>query len=208
MVYFVSNLEKDEYVTPKTFWALLATTVITMIALAGTFFIYILFGLAPTVSMACNAVLLALWTPTFGVLWFHTKNTISDACSVTSWFDGTGVMVCHIYKALFAFAMFGVVSTLAALGLDVLVFKNTVSRGKYSQMRDHMGIAAPMTAPRYNDSRGSVNLDQPPQQYTTPSTQRPDQSGYEVPEEQFNYDNDTSYQGGHVPEMEAERTTT
>ena len=88
------------------------------------------------------------------------------------------------------------VSTLAALLLDILVFRRTVSRGKYKQMVDEKpaGIAAPYNAPEYSDSRGSIQL----QQYTTPTSQHPDRAGYEVPEEQFNYD--TSYHGGHEPD--------
>jgi hypothetical protein len=58
------------------------------------------------------------------------------------------------------------------------------------------GIAPPYNAPEYSDSRNSVQLTQ----YTSPSTERPDRSGYEVPEEQFNYD--TSYHGGHEPAAE------
>jgi hypothetical protein len=88
------------------------------------------------------------------------------------------------------------VATLLALALDVFVFRRTISRGKYKQMdaeKPH-GIAAPLGEPGYADARGSIS----DEQYVTPQTQRPDQSGYEVPEEQFNYD--TSYHGGHVPE--------
>jgi hypothetical protein len=55
------------------------------------------------------------------------------------------------------------------------------------------GIAPPYSAPEYSDSRGSIALEG----YSAPATQKDDQSGYEVPEEQFNYD--TSYRGGHQP---------
>jgi hypothetical protein len=57
------------------------------------------------------------------------------------------------------------------------------------------GIAAPFSAPQYSDSRSSIQLTN----YTSPETQHGDQSGYTVPEEQFNYD--TSYRGGHDPEL-------
>ena len=78
-----------------------------------------------------------------------------------------------------------------------MVFRRTVSRGKYKQMVDEKpaGIAAPYNAPEYSDSRGSIQL----QQYTTPASHNPERAGYEVPEEQFNYD--TSYHGGHEPDM-------
>jgi hypothetical protein len=77
-----------------------------------------------------------------------------------------------------------------------VIFRRTISRGKYKQMLDEkpQGIAAPFSAPQYSDSRQSIQL----AEYVTPSTQREDQSGYAIPEEQFNYD--TSYRGGHDPE--------
>jgi hypothetical protein len=90
---------------------------------------------------------------------------------------------------------------LLALALDIFVFRRTISRGKYKQMdaeKPH-GNAAALGAPGYSDSRGSIDQNQ--EEYVTPQTQRPDQSGYEVPEEQFNYD-DTSYHGGHVPDTD------
>jgi hypothetical protein len=85
-----------------------------------------------------------------------------------------------------------------ALALDIFVFRRTISRGKYKQM--DAGKADGNAAAGYSDSRGSI--DERQDQYVTPQTQRPDQSGYmyEVPEEQFNYD--TAYQGGHVPDTE------
>ena len=61
------------------------------------------------------------------------------------------------------------------------------------------GIGAPgvpYDAPVYSDSRSSIALEH----YTAPNTQKDDRSGYAVPEEQFNYDHDISYHGGHQPE--------
>jgi len=92
------------------------------------------------------------------------------------------------------------VSTLIAVVLDVIVWRKTVSRGKSTVMKGEKGVGIgapnqPYDLPQYADSRSSLSGDQ----YVTPSTQRGDRSGYEVPEEQFNYDADTSYKGGHQP---------
>lgn len=46
-------------------------------------------------------------------------------------------MVCRVYKALFAFALFGLLATLAALLLDLHVFKRATQRGSYNQMLDY-----------------------------------------------------------------------
>jgi len=200
MWYFLWNLIHEDFETPRTFWTLLAASLATMITLAGTLLIYLLFGLSPFVSLCVNGLLLALWAPSFAFLWYWTRKTLSDVCSAKTWQDETGIMICRIYKALFAFSALGLVSTLLALALDVFVFRRTISRGKYKQMdaeKPH-GNAAALDAPGYSDARGSIGETE--EQYVTPQTQRPDQSGYEVPEEQFNYD--TSYHGGHVPDTE------
>ena len=89
------------------------------------------------------------------------------------------------------------VTTTCAVLLDLYVFRRSVARGKYAQMRDGgeklAGIApAPYGAQRYADSRNSISVDQ----YSTPGTTN--REGYEVPQEQFEYD--TSYRGGHQPD--------
>jgi len=196
MFFFIWNLVHEAFSPPKTFWTLLAASLLTFLSLIATVILYAFFGLSPLWNLVINGVLLGLWTPAFAFLWFWTKKTMSHVCSLKTWEDSTGIMICRVYKTLFAFTAFGVASTLAAVLLDIVIFRRTVSRGKYAQMVDHekpAGIAPPYAAPQYSDSRSSIQLNQ----YTTPSTQMADRSGYEVPEEQFNYD--TAYQGGHQP---------
>jgi len=198
MYYFIWNLMHENFYAPKTFWVLLAASILTFLSLIATVILYAFFRLSPLWNLLINGVLLGLWAPGFAFLWFYSRKTLGDVCSKATWEDLTGIMVCRLYKALFAFATLGVASTLAAVLLDLIIFRRTVSRGKYKQMSDHekpSGISpAPYSAPQYSDSRNSVQLDQ----YTTPETRKADGSGYEVPAEQFNYD--TAYQGGHQPE--------
>jgi hypothetical protein len=122
MWFFLWNLINEHFDTPKTFWTvgtprlsvsdpdmiqLLAAATATMLTLAGTLLIYLLFGLAPFVSLCINGLLLALWAPSFGFLWYWTRKTLSQVCSPKTWRDDTGVMVCRIYKVLFAFCALG-----------------------------------------------------------------------------------------------------
>jgi len=196
MFYFIWNLIHEGFSAPKTFWTLLAASLLTFLGLIATTILYAFFGLSPLWNLIMNGVLIGLWAPAFAFLWFWTKKTLAHVCSQGTWGDTTGIMICRVYKALFAFTAFGVASTLAALLLDSVIFRRTVSRGKYAQMVDRekpAGIAPPYASPQYSDSRSSIQLNQ----YTTPTTQKADQSGYEVPTEQFSYD--TSYQGGHQP---------
>jgi hypothetical protein len=90
---------------------LLAAALATMITLIGTLLIYLLFGLSPFVNLCVNGLLLALWAPSFGFLWYWTRKTLSHVCSPKTWQDDTGIMICRIYKALFAFSALGLYVT-------------------------------------------------------------------------------------------------
>jgi hypothetical protein len=127
MFYFIWNLVHEEFEAPKTFWTvscpyrsvtaclpkltdsqLLAASLLTFLTLIGTMIVYAFFGLSPLWNLCINALLLILWAPAFAFLWFWTKKTQSHVCSQKTWEDETGIMICRIYKALFAFSMFGV----------------------------------------------------------------------------------------------------
>lgn len=113
------------------------------------------------------------------------------------------------------------VSTLLALLLDIHIFRRTISRGKYHQMgagapagaRSGRGSHAPTPklAPFYSDDEGRiVDVEERRRggsdaeddgddvrhaaQHHVGGQKRGDGSGYEVPEEQFEYD--TEYRGG------------
>lgn len=118
---------------------------------------------------------------------------MSHVCNKSNWEDETGIMVCRIYKALFAFTLLGFVSTFAAALLDIFVFRRATARGKYNQMQN-------IEEKRAFDAPDSV-LGLDPSRYETQKpfnsqpAHTPRATGYAVPEEQFNYD--TGYQGAH-----------
>jgi hypothetical protein len=68
---------------------------------------HIFFGLSPRVNLVLNSVLLGLWAPGFGFLWYYSRGTLSHVCNTANWTEEVGIMVCRIYKALFAFALEG-----------------------------------------------------------------------------------------------------
>ncbi|KAF2669773.1 hypothetical protein BT63DRAFT_371566 [Microthyrium microscopicum] len=196
MFYFIWNLVHEDFDPPRTFWILLAASLSTFFFLIGSMLVYACIGLSPRINMIGNLVLFLLWVPSFGYLWFFTRATLGHVCNRENWTGPVGIMVCRIYKALFAFAMLGSVTTVAALILDIVVWRRTTSRGKYAQMPDNrekpVGIGAPgrpYNAPAYSDSRSSIALEQ----YTAPNAAYGERADYALPEEQFSYD--TSYGG-------------
>lgn len=48
-----------------------------------------------------------LWGAAFGMLSWWASKTLTHRCKIEDWNDETGVMVCRIYKALYAFGCCG-----------------------------------------------------------------------------------------------------
>lgn len=88
-------------------------------------------------------------------------------------------------------------STLAALLLDIYVFKRSTRRGKYNQMMD---VDTKRSGPGPQQSPWSTHVEDPDVEQRPYSDQRtkksPGQTGYALPAEQFAYD-DTGYHGVH-----------
>lgn len=55
-----------------------------------------------------NVVSSVLWAVGFGLLADAMKETILDACTPAFWGNSTGIMVCRLYKLLFAASLFEV----------------------------------------------------------------------------------------------------
>jgi hypothetical protein len=64
-------------------------------------------GLNPRLNLAINSGLFLLWGAGFGMLWWWASKTLFNACDAKNLGSGAGIMVCQIYKALFAFGMLG-----------------------------------------------------------------------------------------------------
>ncbi|KAF2097839.1 hypothetical protein NA57DRAFT_76646 [Rhizodiscina lignyota] len=207
MFYFIWHLTHDHWPTPWTFLLLCGVSMATILALTTTIVLHCCCGLNPRFNIVLNSALCTLWAVGFALLSWWSSGTLTHTCSLDVWREDAGIMVCRIYKSLFAFAMLGFVSTLAALFLDIYVLRRATRLGKYNQMND-IDRKSPYPAPRNLEddawdlgrgstdvwAPGSENIEQP-RPFSDPaknvSTVR---AGYEVPEEQFNYD--TGYQGG------------
>jgi hypothetical protein len=102
--------------------------------------LHILFSLNPLLNSLLNAVLLLLWTLAFALLTrFSARPVLSQACSATIWDAEAGVVVCRLYKAVFSFALLGLLGTAASLGLDVYVQKRLTKRGRFVAIGQGMG---------------------------------------------------------------------
>jgi len=185
-LYFVYHLKHDHYSIPWTFLVILGVALMTLVSQALTIILYCCRSLNPFFNMIVNAGLSLLWATGFGLLTWAMSGTLTHKCDIENWKEDTGVMVCRIYKALFTFVLSGLISTLLALVLDLIVRKRETSRGVYTKAidgkpADHL----PLSQPR--DSGGPFDV---PRSYGRGGRE----AGYERPMDQHNYtDTDTKY---------------
>ncbi|GAB7362484.1 hypothetical protein MBLNU230_g2805t2 [Neophaeotheca triangularis] len=211
MSFFIWHLSHDKWSTPWTFLLLTAASLFSVAALLLTIVLHCCVGLNPRFNLACNGFLALLWSVSWGLLTWYMSGTLSHYCDVENWHEDVGIMICRIYKALFAFTLLGVLSTLAALALDCAVLRTNSRRGMYKlHDLDNKPRPTATRGPFTDEDHGyAVGGLQEPRESTAWEAPRPSGSayeapdgnknmasqGYSVPEHQFDYD--TGYRGGH-----------
>ncbi|KAF1981977.1 hypothetical protein K402DRAFT_215927 [Aulographum hederae CBS 113979] len=222
MCYFIYHLKAGRWPLPWTFIVLLTVSLLTLLFLSLTIILHLCTGLNPRLNIVLNLSSGCLWTLGFALLTWWSSTTLSHVCNLENWHDGTGVMVCRTYKVLFAFALLGWVSTLAALTLDFIVWRRATRLGRYGRMGEPL-VAGGRDVKRggFQDLPGEEaqgeELGHYPGGFTDQGTDefgldkneripraargearnaKGGEGGYEVPEGQFGYD-DTEYRGAH-----------
>ncbi|KAJ6279181.1 hypothetical protein J3E71DRAFT_355135 [Bipolaris maydis] len=187
MSYFLRELSRDGYLLPWTFILLMTVSVLTIVALASTIVLHLYHGLNPGLNITVNSSLGLLWIVSFGLLTKWTSGTVAGVCDTSHWDSDTGVSICRQYKALFSFALLGLLATLLALAVDVKVLKGARTRGAFQPVN---GVAG--------EGKGAPENPQDPEANPNPIAARTRQvrggEGYALPEEQFEYD-DLEYHG-------------
>ncbi|TKA26821.1 hypothetical protein B0A50_04267 [Salinomyces thailandicus] len=206
MSYFIWHLTHDHWQTPWTFIWLTAASLFSIAALSFTILLHCCTGLNPRLNLVVNGVLTVLWGLSWSLLTWYMSGTLRNMCDVEHWHEDVGIMVCRIYKALFTFTLLGLLSTLAALGLDIYVRRQQTRRGIYrlhdlDAKRQPERTRGPFTdAAAIPDSRESDAWEDPRlsiEPYGEQSTSdRVERQGYALPDDQFEYD--TGYHGGHA----------
>lgn len=170
-------------------------SLLTILALTSTIVLHCFYGLNPTLNIVLNSVLALVWSVAFSLLAWWSSGTLTHVCNVDNWADELGISVCRLYKALFSFALLGLVSTLFALVLDVRVQSKVTKRGRFQQIQmlggnDGKGGAV---VQHHNDDDDEANPNPSARKNHGQHTRGGE--GYALPEEQFAYNEDTSYRG-------------
>jgi len=218
MCYFLYQLQHDHWKLPWTFIILVAVSFFTVLALTVTIVLHCCCGLNPRFNLFLNSTLSVPWAVGFALLAWWSRFTLGHSCNTDNWRDDVGIWVCQICKALFAFTLFGCLSTLGALALDVSVYRKHTRLGKYNAMKDLNGnekrssVATydPRTSSPFDHQplNGSAGPFAPTQPYGAGPhyaesagdlgtfRDQPTKSGeYAAPAEQYGYD--TGYHGAH-----------
>lgn len=207
MSYFIYQLTHDRWDTPWTFIWLTTASLFSIAALLVTIILHCCVGLTSRLNLAVNGFLLVLWAVSWSLLTWFMSPTLANMCDVEHWHEDTGIMICRIYKALFAFTLLGLVSTVAAFALDIYVYRMTTSRGIYKlHDLDHTdgSHAAAGAFTEMEQRRKSEAWEMPRTSWELPRTSMspygeqadpgPASHGYALPEAQFKYD--TGYSNG------------
>ncbi|KFY11644.1 hypothetical protein V491_07113, partial [Pseudogymnoascus sp. VKM F-3775] len=114
MLYFISQLRSSRMAIP---WSFLINFLVSAMSTSTIILLAVYAGAArpPTRTLILNGVLFGLWALSLGLLIHVAKAAITSKCSTTTWNNSTGVMVCRLYKTLFAFTIIALVSTALAL---------------------------------------------------------------------------------------------
>ena len=171
-----------------------------MVALTATTTLHFTRTLNPKVNLTANGVLTVLWLLGMALLTWNLSWTLGHRCVVEKWHNQVGIMVCRLYKSVTAFTVTGVLSTIAALLLDLRIHRSATQLGKYNQMLDVKGPADVRSTSPYpmgaygGEDVPAITVRGPSHDIQRPYTaQRPyeaEKFGYSHPEEQ------TSYGGG------------
>ncbi|RMZ68394.1 marvel domain-containing 2 [Pyrenophora seminiperda CCB06] len=187
LFYFLRELAREGYHLPWTFILLMTVSILTMLSLLATILLHCYHGLNPLLNVLLNAALALLWSLAFSLLTWWAGGTLAHVCDTRNWESEMGVGVCRMYKALFSFALLGLVATLAALALDVRVMRGARERGVFQPVDSSRGGMEKGGG----GGEGERELDLNPM---VARTGLQGGEGYAVPEEQFGYD-DLAYHG-------------
>ncbi|KAE8374983.1 hypothetical protein BDV26DRAFT_24639 [Aspergillus bertholletiae] len=140
LAVFIYNLHQGGFKLPWAFLVLLITVILSLLNYVLTTITHCCYGLSPRLSLLSNTICLLLWLISLGLLSWSMSQTILTTCNATYWATSTGITVCRIYKALFAFTVLGNISYIAAIALDVIVRRRQTRLGEYDPMASNQAL--------------------------------------------------------------------
>lgn len=98
----------------------MVASVCSVAALIFTILLHCFTGLNSQLNVAINSALAVLWALSWSLLTWYMSGTLRNLCDITHWNEDTGIMVCRIYKTLFAFTLTGLFVVTTMLSCNIL----------------------------------------------------------------------------------------
>ncbi|KIX03788.1 uncharacterized protein Z518_07341 [Rhinocladiella mackenziei CBS 650.93] len=134
LIFFCVQLRHDGFKLPWTFIIVLAASLLSLLTLLITSIIYACAFLSPLINLLANVTITILWTVGLALLTWNMYGTLGHSCSRANWASDDGMMICRTYKALYSFALFGWLSQIALIVLDIRSRRVQTALGKYNKM--------------------------------------------------------------------------
>lgn len=83
-----------------------------------------------------NIPLLIGWVVAVGLMGWNLYGTLAHSCTIENWGNDDGTKVCQEYKLMFSFVVFGAISQIAMIVVDVRARMAQTRSGRYSKMLD------------------------------------------------------------------------
>lgn len=128
MVFFGYHLKKDDYPIPWQFFSLAALSAVSLLSVFALGISFCCRALNPLFAMILEIILSLLWAFGAGILGKGMGGNTIRSCKV--WRTSQGIVVCHLYKTLFAFCILGWFSMICGLILSSSV-RRKASSHKY-----------------------------------------------------------------------------
>ena len=105
-----------------------------------------------------------------GLMGWNLYGTLAHGCTIDNWGNEDGTKVCQEYKLMFAFVVFGTISQIAMIVVDVRARMAQTRSGRYSKMMDSTSTVKlepynTTTATTANNSVHDVAYQDPTPQY-------------------------------------------
>ncbi|KAH7357352.1 hypothetical protein BKA66DRAFT_574513 [Pyrenochaeta sp. MPI-SDFR-AT-0127] len=110
---FTHRLRNQAFRVPWAFFFLQGTAILTMVALPVSGLLICLKKVRPLYNTLLNIFIGLLWVVAFILVTIRTHSAIGRSCSKSTWTNAEGVLICRLYKTLFACAIIGCVSSLS-----------------------------------------------------------------------------------------------
>lgn len=105
MGFFAYHLHKDKYAIPWQFASLFALSSVSLIVVFGMGIAFCCRGLNALAAMIVEAIISLFWAFGAGAIGKGMGGNITRSCG--DWQATEGIVVCHLFKVIFAFCILG-----------------------------------------------------------------------------------------------------